>query len=269
MSFDLGIWHSEVALSEEEAGDVYARLCDGTWAPDGEHESLHAFYAALCATYPEIDALPDDEAAHSPWSCEHSRSGMHVIVSISGSAPANVAEFVVALAETHGLVCYDPQGPDLYLPPGLRSAGRFRLEPIAMTFAEAEAAFREFAMKQGYPGEVLWTTGDELTVFWKRFVVLNGDASARRNRARSQYEQAAWRGFGVGMEAICMAGGKTICHVMVPVDELDAQYRMMPRDAVKFFLATRKSGGFLIGSRRVFRVLQSWQRRRGLTLPWE
>ena len=118
MSFDLGVWHSDKALSVKEAGELYVKLCELEWTPTEESPAVNAFYKELCRAYPEIDTLPDDQVDDCPWSCAHDRSGLHVIVAMSwGEKTTPVAQFVVDLAEKCGLVCYDPQGPDVYLPP--------------------------------------------------------------------------------------------------------------------------------------------------------
>jgi hypothetical protein len=128
MSFDLGIWHSERALSVEEAGELYVKLCEQEWIPIADSPAIEAFYQELCGAYPEIDTLPEDQVDDCPWSCAHDRSGLHVIVSMSWGERTNpVAQCVVELAERHGLVCYDPQGPDVYLPLHLKpKKSRFR-----------------------------------------------------------------------------------------------------------------------------------------------
>jgi len=66
------------------------------------------------------------------------------------------------------------------------------------TFDGAESDFKRFAAAQGYPATLLWTVPDEL-VFWRgRFMVLDGDAVVRRERAKTVYEIGVAR--NVGME---------------------------------------------------------------------
>jgi hypothetical protein len=128
VSFDLGVWHSDKALSVDEARELYVKLCQQTWIPTEEHPAVQAFYEELCRAYPEVDTLPEDQLDDCPWSCAHDRSGLHVIITMSyGKKLSTVAKFVVDLAEQHGLLCYDPQGPNVYLPPQLKpKKSRFR-----------------------------------------------------------------------------------------------------------------------------------------------
>jgi hypothetical protein len=109
--------------------DLYLKLCKQEWVPVADSPAIEAFYSELCRTYPEIDSLPEDLVDESPFSCAHDRSGLHVVIAISyGERTRPVAQYIVELAEKHGLVCYDPQGPDVYFPSHLKPKRKwFRL----------------------------------------------------------------------------------------------------------------------------------------------
>src|ERR1035438_7243682 len=79
---------------------------------------------------PEIDTLPDDELDRCPWSCAHDRSGHPIIMCLNyGDQLQEAALFVINLAARHDLICFDPQGPNVYLPPGLKpKRSRFQLD---------------------------------------------------------------------------------------------------------------------------------------------
>jgi hypothetical protein len=112
MSFDLGIWHSPRNLTHEEAGELYAALCESKADSVKPHSSVDAFYDELTARYPEIDTVPDDridDHDYCPWSCALDRSPGHVIMPCVWSQAENVNQFVHALAAKHQLVVYDPQ----------------------------------------------------------------------------------------------------------------------------------------------------------------
>jgi hypothetical protein len=128
MSFDLAVWHSDTPLSANEAQSLYLKLCNQEWIPTEENAAVEAFYQELCRTYPEIDTLPEDQVDDCPWSCAHDRSGLHIIMSMSwGKRTDKVALLIIELARRNGLVCFDPQGPDVYLPSHLKpKRSRFR-----------------------------------------------------------------------------------------------------------------------------------------------
>ena len=128
MSFDLAVWQSETVLSAKEALSLYLKLCKQEWIPTEHHHDVAAFYSELCNRYPEIDTLPEDQLDRCPWSCAHDRSGLHVIMCMNyGDELEKAAQFVTDLAAKHGLICFDPQGPNVYLPPNPKpKRSRFR-----------------------------------------------------------------------------------------------------------------------------------------------
>src|ERR1022692_1910864 len=123
MSFDLGVWQSDVALTDEEAAEIYVKLCKSELVLPGESKSIEAFYNELTARWIEIDNVPEDkvdDVDYCPWSCALDRSGMHVIMPCVWSMADQVFEFVGALALKHGLLMFDPQNSKVYLPPNLK-----------------------------------------------------------------------------------------------------------------------------------------------------
>jgi hypothetical protein len=129
MSFDLAVWHGETIVSVKDAADLYLKLCKQEWTSTEWYASVEAFYVELCSRYPEIDTLSDDELDRCPWSCAHDRSGHHIIMCLNdGDQLEEAALFVTRLAARHDLICFDPQGQKVYLPPGLKpKRSRFQL----------------------------------------------------------------------------------------------------------------------------------------------
>lgn len=124
MSFDLGVWYSEKALTPKQAGEIYLKLCDGKSDFKGENLRVVAFYDELVKKWPEIDFVPDDKIDdhdYCPWSCAIDRSGMHVLVSCVWSKAQDVAIFVEQLAVRHELLLYNPKKNLVKLPPSLSS----------------------------------------------------------------------------------------------------------------------------------------------------
>ena len=63
MSFDLGVWYPQRRISNEEARDLYVRLCDGDTSSVVPHSAIDAFYGELTAKHPEIDTIPEEKSA--------------------------------------------------------------------------------------------------------------------------------------------------------------------------------------------------------------
>ena len=119
MSFDLGVWFPHKRLSADQAGTLYASLCDGDASGVQPHPEVEAFYAELTAKHPEIDSIPEDridDHDYCPWSCALDKSAAHVIMPCVWSKADYVGEYVHALGTKHGLAVYDPQSERITYP---------------------------------------------------------------------------------------------------------------------------------------------------------
>jgi hypothetical protein len=86
-------------------------------------DQVYAFYSQLILCYPEIDLVPENELEACPWASAIDMSGTHVIMAIRSHKSAQVVPVVMALAEQHDLICFDPQAGKVYLPSRFGSAG--------------------------------------------------------------------------------------------------------------------------------------------------
>jgi len=122
MIFVLGVWYSDVPLTDGEAAEMYTKLCDRQTILSGKSGAVEAFYRELTARWPEINTIPTerDDVDYCPWSCALDRSGMHVIMSCVWSKANDVGGFVDELSFKHGLVLFDRQHGKVHLPPNLQ-----------------------------------------------------------------------------------------------------------------------------------------------------
>ena len=119
MSCDFGVWFPHERLSDKEAGEVYARLCEGDVDAVQSHPAVEAFYEALTAIHPEIDTIPEeriDDHDYCPWSCALDRSPAHVIMPCVWSQADRVHRLVHDLGRRHGLAVFDPQSGRITYP---------------------------------------------------------------------------------------------------------------------------------------------------------
>jgi hypothetical protein len=121
MSCDYAVWYPEKRLSDDEARELYLRLCDGDTSGVVAHPAVDAFYTELTAKHPEIDTIPEDridDHDYCPWSCKLDRSSGHVIMACVWPKADYVGELVGTLARKHGLALYDPQSERVTYPDG-------------------------------------------------------------------------------------------------------------------------------------------------------
>src|SRR6266446_1477575 len=57
MSFDLAVWDSHVAVTNAEADEIYAKLCEGQPLAGLPSPAIQSFYTELIAKWPEIDTV--------------------------------------------------------------------------------------------------------------------------------------------------------------------------------------------------------------------
>lgn len=122
MSFDLAVWDSDIAVTNEQADEIYAKLCEGQAPPGDSSPAIEAFYTELTAEWPEIDTLAQkdlDNLDLCPWSCALYRSGRYVVMSCVWSRAEKVRAVVESLANEHRLVQFNPQTGEVSLLPPL------------------------------------------------------------------------------------------------------------------------------------------------------
>ena len=125
MSFDLGVWYPQKRIRNEEATELYVRLCDGDTSGVVPNPAIDSFYSELTAKHPEVDTIPAgkiDDHDYCPWSCKLDYSPGHVIMSCVWSQATHVHQLVQGLARKHGLALYDPQSEEVIYPDGSKGA---------------------------------------------------------------------------------------------------------------------------------------------------
>jgi hypothetical protein len=112
------VWNCLTPISSEEAAHQYQLLKD-VGSERRFDDRVYAFYSRLIGLYPEVETLSEEELDDSPWACSIEVSGSHVIMAILPEQSEKVVPQILALAEENGLVCFDPQAGQVYLPPHL------------------------------------------------------------------------------------------------------------------------------------------------------
>lgn len=141
MSFQLGVWFSDKPVSLGGAGEAFDLLFDGKPAGLRPHAGVKAFFNQLVKRYPSLDNWPSEDLDDCPWADPPEYRPTHVLLSLLDEFVEPLEAVVVDLALEHGLLVYDPQTPDLHLPPALENETFWRLESAGTeTLDPAEAA---------------------------------------------------------------------------------------------------------------------------------
>ncbi|MEU6424029.1 hypothetical protein [Streptomyces spiralis] len=112
MSYDLAVWEGERPADDKAAGrvfeDLYARYIDS----DTDHpptERIAAYVAGLLERWCD---LTEDEDDASPWSTGPligEARGPLIYFPMRYSMAEEASTFAASLAQSMGLVCFDPQ----------------------------------------------------------------------------------------------------------------------------------------------------------------
>lgn len=120
MSFDLYVWKGPVVATGEEAGELVRRsFTEGDVVFEPSPDVLR-FYEELTERYPPLESFPEAQlvagTAVTYWSDSPERSNRVVSMSLQWRVPDGVVEYIGDLATKHGLILFDPQGPDVHRP---------------------------------------------------------------------------------------------------------------------------------------------------------
>jgi hypothetical protein len=123
-------------------------------------------------------------------------------------------------------------------------------------FETTVAEFVDFAMEQGYPNSVLWTSPNFVVIWRRRFFVLVVDPEEQRTQAKASFDSATARNLGVAVEALCKTQNMSVCRVYGPTDEADAQFRRISTTGIKMSVAVDPLPTVLVGNRLLWWMLK-------------
>jgi hypothetical protein len=144
-------------------------------------------------------------------------------------------------------------------------------EPLVPSFEAAMKEFVRFIVGQGFPPNLLWINRTDVVASKRRGrgaeFVWKGDPTQRERQARAEYQRAAARHTGVAFEARSRTKRWTICRVYVPVDDRDAELRMIPKTGAKYSAADRPLPTVLVENGLRWSLLNLWKDDR--PDPWD
>ena len=119
MSFDLVVWYEPSPITGAQARHKLDKAYDhGDESGFIPHDAVRRFRQDLLAQFPAGEDLdPTNDTA--VWSVTPDDSDRYISMSMSFSKADDVVPVILQLADTHGLVCLDPQNNSIHLPPAL------------------------------------------------------------------------------------------------------------------------------------------------------
>ncbi|MER6538633.1 hypothetical protein ABT215_33555 [Streptomyces sp900105755] len=112
MSYDLAVWEGERPADDKAAARVFTDLYERYVHADVEHPPAERIVAYVAALLEQWCDLTEDEEDTSPWSTEPligEACGPLIYFPLRWSMAEEASTYAAALAESMGLVCFDPQ----------------------------------------------------------------------------------------------------------------------------------------------------------------
>jgi hypothetical protein len=106
------------------------------------------------------------------------------------------------------------------------------------SFDEALDSFREFLSGQGVSTDFAWVFLEDVIFQDERIFIKTPLPAENESRARACYELGQKRGFGINLKALCLLESRTCCYILLPEDDLDAQYLLMSNVSLKLSVWT-------------------------------
>jgi hypothetical protein len=106
------------------------------------------------------------------------------------------------------------------------------------SFDEALGSFREFLSGQELSTDVAWVFREDVIFQGERIFIKTPVPAENESCARACYELGRKRNFGVNLQAFCLLESRPCCYVLLPEDDLDAQYLLMSNISLKLSVWT-------------------------------
>jgi hypothetical protein len=128
MTFQLGVWFAEKPLSLGAAGELFDKIVENKDIDLRPQPSMKAFFNHLLNRYPTLDLWPNENVTECPWSEQPRFNPQYLLFTLMPAHAETLEAVIIDMAIDNGLTVYDPQTPDLHMPPALEDQTFWRLE---------------------------------------------------------------------------------------------------------------------------------------------
>lgn len=148
MTFQLGVWHAEKPLSLGAAGELFDRIIEGKGVETRTQPSMKVFFNQLLKRYPTLDHWPDEDVTECPWAEQPRFNPQYLLFTMLPAHIETLEAVIIDMALDNGLTVYDPQTPDLHMPPQLEDQTFWRMESGDIETVDPDAGQIERALKE-------------------------------------------------------------------------------------------------------------------------
>jgi len=102
------------------------------------------------------------------------------------------------------------------------------------SFDQAKACFNEFLSREGVSNDLLWLFREDVVFQGDNILIRTPVPRENDQLAENCYELGRQRNFGVALHGFCLFQSYLCCYLILPEDDLDAQYLLMSSVGVKY-----------------------------------
>jgi len=134
-------------------------------------------------------------------------------------------------------------------------------------FDEALISFKEFLSGQGLATDLVWVFREDVIFQRERIFIKSPVPAENESRARACYELGQKRDFGINLQAFCLLESHPCCYILLPEDDLDAQYLLMSNISLKLSVWTNLRNAESISNPMKWLALKLMNRRSQFSSP--
>lgn len=123
-------------------------------------------------------------------------------------------------------------------------------------FEGAEREFAAFLRAQRYPPNLLWLPERDVLYWGRQFYFRTGDSADHARHASAEYHGAMSRHVGVKFHAVFKTERWSICRLIIPEDELDAERRVIPQSGIAYSATVDPKPATAVEGRLQWRILK-------------
>lgn len=133
------------------------------------------------------------------------------------------------------------------------------LRSVADTsFEEVESHFKDWLEQSGISSDLLWVLREDVLFVNDQIYLRKPIDPENYARTKALYEKGQERSLGVGLHGFCLLENRLCCHLILPEDEIDAEYMMLSKHAVKYSWRTNLPKARKISNGMIWRM-RTWQ----------
>lgn len=125
---------------------------------------------------------------------------------------------------------------------------------IKESFSEAKIFFQSFLEQNNLSTDIVWLFSEDVIWTDNQFLINSKSTAPNEILTERFYERGQEINYGIQMFAFCAFDSKIGCSIVLPEDDIDAEYRMMSEESLKCSFRTKLDEAKLIKSNLIWKI---------------